>query len=442
MPPTEVALRGPRGVCASRTGTIYIADTSNHRVLSVSPGGVALTIAGNGTAGFGGDGGPARTAELNQPSACAVDSMGNLFIADTLNHRIAKIDTNGVISTVAGTGQAGTSPDGTVATAAELSQPMGVAVDDNGDIFVSDTGNNLIRQVMPDGTIYTIAGKGAAGFSGDGGVALAADLNSPAGILMDGSGALYFADSGNNRVRRLVPQAAPPANPPPANTLATFTAVNAASLTPGPVSPGEIVTIYGSGLGPVGGVTGTFNANGLLANLLGGAEVLFDGVPAPLFYAQAGQLNVQAPYTIAGQTTTHAVVQYQGQPVAAADLAVTATAPAIFPTVLNADGTLNSAANPVSQGSVVTFFATGEGMTTGANVAGQAASAPYAQPVSPVTLAVSGTAAQLLYAGQAPGLIGMMQVNAQLPTGLTSGSVSAVLTVGAESGPAASVWIR
>ncbi len=440
--PIQVGLRGPRGVCETRTGIIYIVDTANNRVLSVPPGGVAITIAGNGTAGFGGDGGPARTAELNQPSACAVDSAGNVFIADTLNNRIARVDTNGVISTAAGTGQAGTSTDGVAATSAALNQPLGVVVDDNGDIFVTDTGNNLIRQVTPNGTIYTIAGQGGGGFSGDGGMALMANLNSPAGILLDGSGALYFADRGNNRVRRLVPQAAPPVSPPPVTTLPTLTAVNGASLVGGPISPGEIVTIYGSGLGPVQGVTGTFNSNGLLANLLGGSEVLFDGVAAPVFYAQAGQLNVQAPYTMAGQTTTHVQVQYQGQAVATADLAVAAAAPAIFPTVLDADGTLNSAANPAAQGSILTFFATGEGVTTGANIAGQTASPPYAQPTLPVTLVIAGAPAQLLYAGEAPGLIGMLQVNAQLPASMPSGGTSAVLTVGVATSPAVQVWTR
>ena len=110
--PGQTELRGPRSVCIGITGTIYIVDSSNHRVLGILPGGYAATVAGNGTPGLGGDGGPARTAELNQPGACAVDSAGNLFIADTLNHRIAKVNTRGVISTVAGTGQAGSSADG------------------------------------------------------------------------------------------------------------------------------------------------------------------------------------------------------------------------------------------------------------------------------------------------------------------------------------------
>jgi uncharacterized protein (TIGR03437 family) len=441
LPPAQTQLRGPRGICSSLTGVIYIVDTSNSRMLRVPPGGLVELVAGNGTAGLAGDGGPGLTAELNQPAACAVDSAGNLFIADTLNHRIAKINAAGIISTVAGTGQAGVSADGVAAIAANLNTPRGLAVDGNGDIFIADTGNNLIRQVMPDGTIYTIAGQTAGGFGGDGGLALSALLNAPAGIVEDGSGALYFADTNNNRVRRLVPQAAAPA-PPPVVALPTVTAVNAASLAAGAIAPGEILTIYGSGIGPQQGAAGVFSASGLLANLLGGAEVLFDGLPAPLFYAQAGQINVQAPYTIAQQATTSVQVQYQGLAVAVAILQVTAAAPAVFPTILNQDGSLNSAANPAAQGSIITFFGTGEGVTNGANIAGQMAAAPYARPQLAVAATVGGGAAALLYAGAAPGLVGMLQVDAQLPAGIAPGSVTLQLTVGTASAPPVTIWIQ
>jgi uncharacterized protein (TIGR03437 family) len=437
----QTQLRGPRGVCTSRAGVIYIVDTSNSRVLSAAPAGLVVNAAGNGTAGFAGDGGTAATAELNQPGACAVDSAGDLFIADTLNHRIAKVTPNGIIATVAGTGQAGFGADGSAAVSAALNTPRGVAVDDNGNIFIADTGNNVIRQVMPDGTIYTIAGQpAAAGFAGDGGMALAALLNAPAGIVEDGSGALYFADANNNRVRRMISQAAPPPAATPVAALPAVAAVNAASLAGGPVAPGEILTIYGSGIGPQQGVPGTLDSSGLLANLLGGSEVHFDGVAAPMFYAQAGQINVQAPYTIAGQATTQVQVIYLGQTIAASALSVAAAAPAIFPTILNPDGSLNSAANPAPQGGILTFFATGEGVTNGANVAGQMASAPYATPQLPVAVTVGSGTAALLFAGEAPGLVGMLQVDAQLPATRPAGPLTLQLTVGAIPAPPVTVW--
>jgi uncharacterized protein (TIGR03437 family) len=220
------------------------------------------------------------------------------------------------------------------------------------------------------------------------------------------------------------------------------TAVSAASLLGGAVAPGEIVTIYGSGIGPVQGVPGVFNASGLLSNLLGGTEVRFDGVPAPIFYAQAGQVNAQAPYTITGQMTSHLEVLYQGQTAGAADVPVAASAPAIFPTVLNPDGSLNGVSNPAPQGSILTFFATGEGMTNGANVTGQAASPPFPQPILPVSLTIGGASAQVFYAGEAPGLVGMLQVNAAIPAGTPSGGVNAVLNVGLVSSSPAGVWIQ
>jgi uncharacterized protein (TIGR03437 family) len=443
LPAAQTQLRGPRGVCTGLTGFIYIADTSNHRVLRVPPGGLVETVAGNGTAGLAGDGGPGRTAELNQPGACAVDAAGNLFIADTLNHRIAKVSAaTGIITTVAGTGQAGVSADGIAAVTAALNTPRGLAVDDNGDIFIADTGNNLIRQVMPDGTIYTIAGQVAGGFGGDTGMALAALLSAPAGMVEDGSGALYFADTNNNRVRRLTPQAAPPPVTMPAVAPPAVTAVNAASLVAGSIAPGEILTIYGSGLGPQQGVPGGFDSSGLMANLLGGSAVLFDGLSAPLFYAQAGQINVQAPYTIAQQTTTHVEVQYMAQTVAVSDLPVAAAAPGVFPVVVNPDGSLNSVNNPAPQGGILTFYATGQGVTNGANVAGLAATSPFASPVLTVAVAISGQPAALLYAGAAPGLVGMLQVDAQAPALLASGAGILQLTVGQLAAPAITIWMQ
>src|SRR5205807_1248300 len=189
------------------------------------------------------------------------------------------------------------------ATAASVSAPRGVAVDDAGDIFIADSGNHRIRQVTPDGAIHSIAGQSAAGFAGDGGAATAAQLNSPGGLFLDGAGALYFADTNNNRIRRLVPDGVVP--PAPLVLPSTISAVNALSLRPGPVAPGEIVSIFGQGIGPEVAVTGNFDAAGLLASVVGGVEVRFDGVDGPIFYAQSSQINVQVPYTVFAANTTH-----------------------------------------------------------------------------------------------------------------------------------------
>jgi uncharacterized protein (TIGR03437 family) len=440
MPPARTPLHDPRGVCTGRGGALFVVDTGNNRVLQAAPQALVVTAAGNGAPGDAGDGGQARLAQLNRPSACALDSFGNLFIADTFSHRVRVVNPSGIISTVAGTGVAGFSGDEGPATAARINTPRGVVVDDNGNIFIADTGNQRIRQVTPDGLIHTIAGQDSPGFSGDGGPAAAAQINTPGGLFLDGAGDLYFADTGNNRIRRLLPDAAlaAPVVLPPA-----LSAVSAASLLQGPVAPGEIILIFGAGLGPDSGVAGALDSTGMLPSLLAGAEVRFDGVPAPLFYAQSGQLNVQVPYSVAGNAVTHVQALYQGKPSGSVDLPVVDAAPALFPVVANQDGSPNSATVPAALGSIMTLYATGEGLTDGANVSGQIAAAPCPHPRLPVTLTVAGFPAAILYAGSAPGAVGLLQVNARVPAAfIPTGSVVMELTVGTAVAPDVTIWLK
>jgi len=441
--PLSTPLHGPKGVCVDRSGTVYVVDTSNHRVLRVPPTGLAETLAGSGSSGSGGDGGQAKLAQLNQPSACSVDSFGNVFVADTLNHRIRKVTPPGVITTVAGTGDPGSTGDEGPATSARLQAPCGVAVTDSGDIFIADTGNHRIRQITPDGVIHTIAGQGSAGWSGDGGSALTALLNAPQGLVLDGSGAIYLADTGNNRVRRLVVDSGAPISPSgvviPAGGLSV---VNAASLVQGPVAPGEIVSIYGTGIGPAVGVTGTFDAGGNLATKLGDAEVRFDGIAAPLIYSQTAQIAAQVPYSVAGKTTTHLEVSYQGNVAGAQDVPVAASVPGVFAVAFNQDGSANSTTNPAARGTTVTFLATGEGLTDGANQAGQAATAPAAHPKLAVTLKIASLAADIVDASSGAGQVGTLQVVARVPATAAAGKAGVELTVGGVVAPAVSVWLK
>jgi uncharacterized protein (TIGR03437 family) len=316
-----------------------------------------------------------------------------------------------------------------------------VAADDNGDIFISDTGNNRIRQVTPDGVIHTIAGTGDASFGGDGGAALNAQIYGPAGILLDGAGDLFFADASNNRVRMLVPNGV--ISPPPVVVVPPLTVANAASLIGGPVAPGELVTISGMGLGPQAGVGGTYDASGLLANQLAGTEVRFDGVPAPLLYAQASQINAQVPYTVSGNSTTHMEVFYQAKSAGTLDLTVTANVPAVFSTIVHQDGTYNSQTNAAAHGTFLTIYATGDGIEYGPDLAGLPAAVPYPFPVLPVTVTLAGMAAEVTYAGSAPGLVGILQVNARVPGSFVpSGAVPLILVVGTVQAPAVTVWVQ
>ncbi|MCP4702198.1 MAG: hypothetical protein GY862_35865 [Gammaproteobacteria bacterium] len=201
-PAADANINYPYDIAIDNAGNVYIADTVNSRIRKIDAAGTITTAAGNGTPGFGGDGGPAASAQLNYPHALAF-SDDNLYIADTFNSRIRKMDGSGNISTIAGTENMGFSGDGGPATGAQLKNPEGIAVDDAGVLYISDTGNNCIRKVSADGIITTIAGTSVAGKSGDGGLATDAQLDKPRGIELDNAGNLYIADSGNHQIRRI-----------------------------------------------------------------------------------------------------------------------------------------------------------------------------------------------------------------------------------------------
>ncbi len=203
-PATSAQLREPQGIAVDAVGNLFISDTGNHRVRKVTPSGIISTVAGSGTTlhgGFSGDGGQATSALLSYPGGIAVDAAGNLFIADTSNNRVRKVTPGGIISTVAGNGTAGYQGDGGPAVLAALDQPVGLAVDRSGNLFIADTNNNCIRKLTAGGVISTLAGNGGYGFSGDGGPATSAQLNWPTGVAVDAAGNLFIADYGNGRVR-------------------------------------------------------------------------------------------------------------------------------------------------------------------------------------------------------------------------------------------------
>jgi uncharacterized protein (TIGR03437 family) len=482
---TAAQLNAPQGLAVDAAGNLYIADVQNHKVRKVS-GGTITTVAGSGTAGFGGDGGAAPSAQLNLPIGVAVDASNNLYIAEFGNNRVRKVAGSGNISTLAGTGVNGYSGDGAQATSAQLNGPQAVAVDSTGNVYIGDAANNRIRKVAANGVITTFAGTGAGGFSGDGGaatsaqvanpVALAVDsvgnvyvsdgslrirkifvsgvistvaggstrgyfgdggaatsagLNGPSGLAVNSAGSIWFADTRNNAVRLLQF----------ASGAITVTAiVNGASNLNGPVAPGEVVAIYGSGLGPSAPATYSLDANGLVTTNTGGTTVFFNGVAASVLFASSGQVNAVVPYGISG-SPAQAFVQYFGQTSTPFNVSVATQIPALFTlngstqaaAINNSDGSINGAAHAAKVGSYVQLYLTGAGLTTPATDGLPNANPPNGPvPVLPVTVTIGGKSATVQFAGGAPGSpAGVIQVNAQIPAGIaTSNAASVTVQVG------------
>ncbi len=206
LPATAAGLNGPSEVAMDAAGDLFIADSNNNVIREVDQAtGVITTIAGNGTGGYSGDGGQATAAELNDPCGIVLDATGDLFIADSGNNVVREVDlATGVITTVAGNGTGGYSGDGGQATAAELNCPWGVVLDATGDLFIADSNNNAVREVdLATGVITTVAGNGTGGYSGDGGPATAAELNCPSDVALDSAGNLFIADYNNSVIREV-----------------------------------------------------------------------------------------------------------------------------------------------------------------------------------------------------------------------------------------------
>jgi uncharacterized protein (TIGR03437 family) len=624
---TSALLGGPEGVAVDSAGNLYIADALNYRVRKVA-GGVITTVAGNGTPGFSGDNGPATSAQLRAFYGVAVDSAGNLYIADTDNNRIREVS-KGTITTVAGNGVCTAtscySGDNGPATSAQLHSPWGVAVDAAGNLYIADLFNNAIRKIS-NRVVTTIAG-GGGGFNG-GGPSNGILVDAPNGVAVDSAGNIYVADTANQRILELFPPPTVTASTLPAGTVGTaylqtlsagggvapyhnwvlssgslppgltldanagtiggvptsaagspyafsvivkdslgnvstalsfsisisqpasltivtasplppgvvgefyaqtiiatsgtapFTnwVVTAGSLPPGTsvlsvgycspvtgkqlpagcssyailggtltaagtftftlqvtdstnataakqfsytinpagtisifpggivssasyaaggVSPGEVITIFGSGLGPSAPAGLQLDTNGNVATSLAGVQILFDSFMAPLIYVQASQASAVVPYEVAGQTATQIQVIYQGQNSNLVTVPVVAAAPGIFTldysgsgpgTVLNQDGTVNSANNPAAVGSLVSVFATGEGQTKPGGIDGVLDGSPAPQAAQVVTATIGGVNATVRSAGGVTGAVaGILEVVLQVPTTLASASAAPVV---------------
>jgi sugar lactone lactonase YvrE len=201
-PATNAELKDTQGIGTDASGNVYIADPSNHVVRKITPAGIISTFAGSNTAVVLGDGGPATAALIVAPSGIAVDAAGNVYIGD-ISNRIRKVNTLGIISTIAGNGTAGSIGDNGPATAAEINQPEALAVDNKGNVYIGTVGDNKVRMVNSSGIISLVAGNGIAGATGDGSPATSAKLNFPSGLAVDTFGNVYIADMANSKIREV-----------------------------------------------------------------------------------------------------------------------------------------------------------------------------------------------------------------------------------------------
>jgi uncharacterized protein (TIGR03437 family) len=432
------------------SGNLYIADQSNHRIRKVSPAGKISTFAGNGagtpaTGAFSGDGGPAVDASLNNPTSIVVDGTGVVYFCDQFNQRIRKVALDGTISTIAGNGNPGFSGDGGSATSASLNFPGGMALDASGNLYFSDDANFRTRMVSAKGTISTIAGTGVQGFSGDGGPATSAGLNGQFGLTLDLQGNMYIADSTNNRIREVY-GAVPGLTPE--FTSAAFT--NAATFQSGG-SPGAIATIF------VGNMTrnliGIVYSPGVpLSSKLAGTTFTVDGKTAPIFnlveLGATQQISVQVPID-ATVGSPIPVALNNGFATTTVQVTLTPAQPGIFTiggseaAALHADFTLISAAKPATPGETILVYCTGLGAVSPSVATGAAAGGTVlSNTVATYTAKVAGQDAPVVFSGLAPFFVALEQVNLTIPAGTPSGLQDLVITGGGASSNVAKIQIH
>ena len=389
-------------------GNLYIADSDNNVIRKVSGGNISTVVGGAVTKG-----------QLHHPDSIALDAAGNIYIADTLGRRILKFSGTDV-AVIAGDQSIGFGGDNGPATQASLNDPMGVAVDTAGNVYIADTFNSRIRKIALDGTITTIAGTaGYPGYFGDGGPALQANLFFPHGVAVDSAGNIYIGDTLNNAVRQLTPVA---------NSGGTNGVVNAASYAPR-VSPGSLASIFGLNLG-----VAETTANAPLPRSLAGVSVTVNGRAAPILAVTGKQVNFQVPWeTELG--TANVVVTANGLS-STFTVPVLAAAPGIFfdtsgrAVVQNSDYSLNSAANAAKAGGAIIAYLTGCGAVS-APVADGAATAysPFAEAMSETSATIGGVPAIVEFTGLTPGFVGLVQMNIIVPQGLAAGDYPLAVTI-------------
>lgn len=396
IPAAGAALYNPSDIAVDAAGNLYIADAGNARVRRIGADGMITTFAGTGVYGDTGDGGLATAARLEYPQVLWVDPLGNVYIADSQSHSIRKVTPGGIISTA-------------FTDKSQNDNILGLAVDAGGTLYLSLDWPNSIVTVTPDGTMTKIAGLlSAPAQDGDGGPALNARLGGPRRIALLPGGVILFVDFG--KVRKLEPGA----------SIFPLATVNAASQTSQPLSPGELVTLYWSGLGTPP-ATVALGAIDPLPTELAGVRVLINDVPAPLLYVDSQQINALVPTTLAGVETVTVQASYQGKTSNRIEMPFQAASPGIF---VMADAQYH-VVYQVDRGSELLIFGTGAGPMTPWPGDGRvsAGAGTINGPVEALLVRVwpLGTSTDEVpltvdYAGPAPSLLaGVFQMNVKIP---------------------------
>jgi uncharacterized protein (TIGR03437 family) len=423
----------PSAVVVGTNNVIYIADTGNNRIRIIDTEGYIQKYAGNGFAGRSGDGIAALDASLNAPRALALDANGNLYIADTGSHMIRMVTSDGIIHTVAGTGAAGFSGDGGSALNAELNSPQGMAFDTAGNLYFADTLNNRIRMITTEGIIWTIAGSGTHGDSGQWVVATDALLNFPSDVHVGPDGNIYFIDAQNNRIKMLSPIDADSTVVPTINTggVIQSTAFGASST----ITPGGWIEIYGSSLASKTRQWTTEDFSGVQAPTgLEDTRVRIGGVLCFIEYISPKQVNVQVPLNVATGTQKLTVATANGSSaVYSATVAVTQpglNAPASFKLnglqyvraflpdastyVLPAGAISSVTSRPAKPGETITMYGIGFGQVTPYQNAGEIVDGLHTLEGT-LKVFFDGVPATVAFAGLAPGTVGLYQINVVVP---------------------------
>ena len=436
IPATSSPLDWPSAAAYAPDGSLYFAELHSHRIARLLPTGRLQLIAGTGFAGDAPENATAATARLHNPTHLLFDPAGNLLIADQGNHKVRRISPSGVITTLAGTGAAGFSGDDGPAAAARLNLPNALALDPAGNLYIADMGNHRIRRVAPDGTISTVAGTGQPGRGPDNIPATESALRFPNSIAIHPSGDLLIADWQNFRIRRVT------FGPRPA--LAPGGVVNGASFAAGPVAPGALVSLFGANFAPSLAQASTLP----LPRQLGGVRVTAAGRPWPLVFVSPNQINAQVPYDTPPGPLTVTVATAAGD--TAATVQIAPAAPGLFlrdgrrAIAQNQDFRLNDPAAPAPRRSILTVYLTGQGPLDGPLDAGDPApTTSLLRALATPAATIGGRPANVLFLGLTPGFVGLAQANLEIPADAPAGAaVELTLSLNGQLANAATISIE